>query len=171
MASRTELLMKQKCFNFLLLFWIAGVLGGMWGCASRNVPHSHMGELYVETISSSRAYLSHINVRQEGLELIISGEVRRRNTAFSGKGHVDMAVISPAGMVLCQANTSYIPGTLPKTPGARKHRPSRFEVYLNCIPPRGSILRVAYHGAPDSDDPQLDGEDNYAVPKEHDHGG
>ena len=171
MAGPTELLMKQKCFNFLLLFWIAGVLGGIWGCASHNVFHDHMGGLYVETISSSRAYLSNINVRQEGLELIISGEVSRRNTAFSGKGHVDMAVISHGGTVFAQANTSYIPEILPKTPGARKHRPSRFEVRLNCIPPHGSIIRVAYHGTPDPDDPHLDGEDNYAVPKEHDHGG
>lgn len=163
--------MKRNRLNFLHLFCMVGVLSGLWGCAARLGPHDHMDGLYVETIGSSRVTLSNINVRQADRELIISGEVRRRNAAFSGKGHVDMALISPAGMVVCQVSTSYTPGILPKTPGARKHRPSRFEVHLNCIPPRGSILRVAYHGAPDPDDPQLDGEDNYAVPQEHDHGG
>lgn len=171
MAGRIELLMKQKCLNFLLLFWIAGALGGVWGCVPRHVHHEHTGGLYVETISSSRVYLSNINVRQEGRELIIWGEVSRRNAAFSGKGHVDMAVILPSGIVFDQAKTTYTPRILPKTPGARKHRPSRFEARLSRIPPPGSILRVAYHGIPDSDDPLIDGEDNYAVPEDHDHGG
>ena len=160
--------MEKQPIIFLL--WFTAAVAMMGGCASQHDSPDHTGGLYVEVISSSRVTLSNINVRQEGRELIISGEVSRRNTAFSGKGHVDMAVISHGGTVLVQANTIYTPEILPKTPGARKHRPSRFEVHLNCIPPRGSILRVAYHGTPDSDDPHLDGEDNYAVPKEHDHG-
>ena len=164
--------MKRKCLIFPLLFWIAWGLGGVWGCVPRHAPHSHMdGGLHVETIPSSRVTLSNITFRQEGRELIISGEIRRRNTGFSGKGHVDMAVISHGGTVVCQAKTSYTPRILPKTPGARKHRPSRFEVRLSCIPPQGSILRVAYHGIPDTDGPLIDGEDNYAVPQDHDHGG
>ncbi len=161
--------MEKQLIIFLL--WFPAAVAIMGGCASQYDSHDHPGGLYVEVISSSQVTLSNINVRQEGRELIISGEVSRRNAAFSGKGHVDMAVISHGGTVVVQANTIYTPGILPKTPGARKHRPSRFEVHLNCIPPRGSIIRVAYHGTPDSDDPHLDGEDNYAVPKEHDHGG
>ena len=75
-----------------------------------------MGDLFVQPIPSSRVILSNITAKQEGDELLIAGEVRRRNTAFSGMGHVDVAVISPSGAVINQTNTSYIPKILPKTP-------------------------------------------------------
>jgi hypothetical protein len=130
-----------------------------------------MEGLFVERIHSSRVSLSNIVVGQEGDELVITGEVRRLNTAFSGMGHVDVAVVSPSGVVISQAKVVYTPKILPKTPGARKHRPSHFEVRLRCFPPKGSIIRVAYHGKPAQDDPLLDCEDNLAVPYDHDYGG
>ncbi len=164
--------MKRKCLIYSLLFFFAWGLGGVWGCVPRHAPHSHMdGGLHVETIPSSRVTLSNITVRQEGRELIISGEISRRNTAFSGKGHVDMAVISPGGTLFHQAKTTYTPQILPKTPGARKHRPSRFEVRFSRVPPHGSVLRVAYHGKHEPDDLFVDDEDNYAIPEDYDHGG
>ena len=66
-----------------------------------------MGGLFVEPIPSSRVYLSNITAKQEGDELVIAGEVRRRNAAFSGIGHVDLAVVSPGGTVINQANAAY----------------------------------------------------------------
>jgi hypothetical protein len=130
-----------------------------------------MEGLFVERIHSSRVSLSNIVVGQEGDELVITGEVRRLNTAFSGMGHVDVAVVSPSGVVISQAKVVYTPKILPKTPGARKHRSSRFEVHLRCVPPKGSVVRMAYHGKPAQDDPLTDCEDNFAVPNDHDHGG
>jgi len=168
---RTRSVMRGTYPLFLLLLWVAAASAGMGGCVTQNSSLVHVGGLFVETIPSSRVFLSNIIVRPEGDELVITGEVRRRNAAFSGKGHVDVAVVTPGGTVIGQASTFYTPGILPKTPGARKHRPSRFEVRLNCIPPQGSIIRLAYHGKPDPDDPLLDCEDNFAVPHDHDHGG
>ena len=130
-----------------------------------------MGNLFVEPIPSSRVLLSNITAKQEGDELLITGEVRRTNTAFSGMGHVDVAVVSPSGAVINQTNIPYTPKILPKTPGARKHRPSHFEARLSCVPPKGSIIRLAYHSKPDPDDPLLDCEDNAALPDGHDYGG
>jgi len=129
------------------------------------------GGLFVEPIPSSRVSLSNIIVRQEGDELVITGEVRRLNAGFSGIGHVDVAVVSPGGTVINQAHVAHTPKILPKTPGARKHRPALFEVHLRCVPPKGSVVRMAYHGKPVQDDPLLDGDDNFAVPHDHDHGG
>jgi len=163
--------MTRKCFSLLFLLSFAPALASMGGCLSQHASFDPVGDLYVETIPSSRVTLSHITVRQEGPEMVILGEVSRRNTAFSGLGHVDVAVVSPDGLVIGQANASYSPKVLPKTPGARKHRPSHFEVKLYCNPPQGSIIRVAYHGKPDPNDPLLDARENYAVPEHHDHGG
>ena len=163
--------MRGRYPLFLFLLWVAAAGAHMGGCASQFPPLARMGDLYVEFIPSSRVVLSDITARQEGDELVIAGEVRRRNTAFSGIGHVDLAVVSPGGTVINQANAAYTPKILPKTPGARKHRPSHFEVRLYCVPPKGSVIRAAYHGKPDPDDPLLDCEDNVALPDGHDYGG
>ncbi len=162
--------MRKKVPFLGFLLWLAPAITILQGCP---VHHSlkPVGGLYVEKIPSSRVYLANINVKQNGKDLLISGEVSRRNAAFSGLGHVDVAVVSPDGEVIGQGIAPYSPKILPKTPGARKHRPSRFELHLTCTPSVGSIIRVAYHGQPDSDDPLLDHERNYAVPEAHDHGG
>ncbi|HKI49978.1 MAG TPA: hypothetical protein VKA69_11665 [Desulfobacteria bacterium] len=161
--------MRKRIPLLLFLLWCAPVITVLEGCPIHQSLQP-VGEVYVETIPSSRAYLSNINVKQNGGDLVISGEVSRRNTAFSGLGHVDVAVVSPDETVIGQANAVYSPKVLPKTPGARKHRPSHFEVHLNCIPPQGSIVRVAYHGKPDPDDPLMDLQENYAIPEHHDQG-
>ncbi len=162
--------MRKRIPLLLFLLWCAPVITILEGCP---IHHSlqPVGEVYVETIPSSRVYLSNINVKQDGRDLEISGEVSRRNSAFSGIGHVDVAVVSPDGSVIGQGIAPYLPKTLPKTPGARKHRPFRFELHLNCTPPQGSIIRVAYHGKPDPDDPLLDHKHNYAIPETYDQGG
>jgi len=163
---------RERGSLFLLLLWLLATCVGMGGCVSQHSGLALMeGGLFVEPIPSSRVSLSNIIVRQEGDELVITGEVRRLNTGFSGIGHVDVAVVSPGGTVINHAHAAYTPKILPKTPGARKHRPSRFEVHLHCVPPKGSVVRAAYHGKPAQDDPLTDCEDNFAVPHDHDHGG
>ena len=102
---------------------------------------------------------------------MVSGKVSRRNTSFSGAGRVDMAVVSPGGLVIDTANVPYTPKILPKTPGARKHRSSHFEARLRCIPPGWTVIRIAYHCKAVSEDPMLDYEDDVAVPGDHDYGG
>ncbi len=163
--------MTRNGSPYLFLLWFALALPSMAGCLSQQASLGASGGLYLETIPSSRVTLSNITVKQGSAEMVIFGEVRRRNTAFSGLGHVDVAVVSPDGVVIGQCSATYLPKVLPKTPGARKHPPSHFEVHLGCIPPQGAIIRVAYHGKPDPNDPLVDTSENYAVPKHHDHGG
>ena len=168
---RIRTVFKGSGSHLLLFLWLLATCIGMGGCASQHFSLVQVeGGLFVEPIPSSRVSLSNIIVRQEGDELVITGEVRRLNAGFSGIGHVDVAVVSPGGTVVNQAHAAHTPKILPKTPGARKHRPSRFEVRLRCVPPKGSVVRAAYHGKPAQDDPLLDCEDNFAVPHDHDHG-
>ena len=163
--------MKIKGSFFLLLTCFAVSMAYISGCSSHRSHLVKMEDLYIEAIPSSLVYLSDITARQEGDELVISGKVSRRKTSFSGAGHVDMAVVSPGGLVIETANVPYTPKILPKTPGARKHRTSRFEARLRCIPPAWTVIRIAYHSKAASDDPMLDHEDNIALPEDHDHGG
>ncbi len=153
---------------FLMLLCSFSALTMTTGCVTTQ--HSAEGGLYVETLPSSRVALSNILVTQTGNALSVSGEVRRRNTAFSGLGHVDVAVVSPDGSVVGQGSAPYSPKVLPKTPGARKHRPSRFELQITCDPPLGSTVRVAFHGSHAQDAPSMESE-NYAIPEHHDQAG
>lgn len=138
--------MKVKSGFFLLLTCFAVAAASISGCSSQRSNLVKMGELFIETIPSTRVYLSDITAKQEGDELVISGKVSRRNTAFSGSGRVDVAVVSPSGVVIDTANVPYTPKILSKTPGARKHRSSHFEARLRCVPSEGTVIRVAYHG-------------------------
>jgi len=152
-----------------LLIWFTALLFA-GGCASPYVLDSH-GNFYIERIPSSWAYLSDITVDQEGETLVIQGAVSRLNDAFSGTGHIDVAVMTPAGHVINQASAPYEPQTLLRTPGARRHRSSRFEIHLTGIPPKGSVIRLAFHRKPDPNDTPLYEHENLAVPDEFDFGG
>jgi len=152
----------------MICFWAAAV--AISACHSQQLQLVQMGNLYIEPISSAQVTFSGIIAKQEGDELVISGEVSRRNTSFSGAGYVDVAVVSPGGMVIDKASIPYTPRILPKTPGARKHRPSHFEDRLHCTPPQRSIIRIAYHAQAVSGDLKMD-EGNLALPDDHDYGG
>ena len=169
--EKREPMMQVESSFFLLLACFAVGIAYISGCSSHRSHLVKVEDLFVETIPSSRVYISDITARQEGDELMISGKVSRRNTPFSGAGHVDIAVISPGGLVIETANVPYTPKILPKTPGARKHRTSRFEARLRCIPPAWTVIRVAYHARAASGDPMPDHENNIALPEDHDYGG
>jgi hypothetical protein len=120
--------MRKRISLLLFLLWCTTAIMVMAGCPIHQ-SHESIGGLYVEKIPSSRVSLSNINVKQNGGDLVISGEVSRRNAAFSGIGHVDVAVVSPDGAVIGQASAAYSPKVLPKTPGARNTAPPA----LSCI--------------------------------------
>ncbi len=140
------------------------------GCSSQSLHLTRMGDLFVEPIPSSRVWFSDITAEQKGNELVISGKVSRLNPSFSGAGRVDVAVVSPGGEVVSKASVPYTPKVLPITPGARRHRASHFDARLSCMPPYGSIVRIAFHGLSSPSDDLFDGEENEAVPVVQDYG-
>ena len=180
MKNRLQRVEKRKIKNsenppalhfacLTMLSWVTALLFA-GGCAS---PYSldHKRNYYIERIPYSQAYLSDVTVNQKEEKLVIQGLVSRRIAAFSGIGHVDVAVVAPRGQVISQAAIPYEPKKLPKTPGARKHRPSRFETSLPVNPPKGSLIRLAIHGMPDPNEEIVDEHENLAVSDEFDFGG
>jgi len=133
--------------NFGVLFLLGVVTTGMFlsGCASKHVNLITKKGVSIETIRSPRVHISDMAVSENGNEFVITGKVYRRNRSISGSGHVDVTILDSAGNVIEKGSVPYTPTTLPKTPGARKHRGSRFEVRLPCVFPAGSKVQVAYH--------------------------
>lgn len=94
--------------------------------------------------SKKKAYVTSSYAFQEGEELVVSGKVRlRRNVALSSQGHIDIAIFSPEGKVIKKASVFYIPRSYLRN-GFRPTK-SSFVARFPLIPPRGSVVRVAYH--------------------------
>jgi hypothetical protein len=165
------LIMKIIAGSFMLLLCFAFAAAGMSGCSTQNSQIVKRGNFYIDVIPSNQASFSDITAMQQGSELVISGKLRRRNTAFSGAGRVDIAVVSPGGAVIDTAKVPYTPKILPKTPGARNHRPSQFEARLRCVTPKWAVIRIAFHGTAFSDDSTMEDAENDALPKDYDYGG
>jgi len=133
--------------DFGVLFLLGFVTTGMFliGCAPKHVNLITKKGVSIETIHSAQVQISDMAVSEDDNELVITGKVYRRNPSISGSGHVDVTILDSAGNVIDKGSIPYTPTTLPKTPGARKHRGSRFEVRLPCVLPSGSKIQVAYH--------------------------
>ncbi len=133
--------------NFGILFLLGFVTTGMFlsGCAPKHVNLITKKGVSIETIHSARVHISDVAVSEDSNELVITGKVYRRNPSISGSGHLDVTILDPAGNVIEKGSVPYTPTTLPKTPGARKHRGSRFEVRLPCVLPSESKVQVTYH--------------------------
>ena len=133
--------------NFGVLFLLGFVTTGMFliGCAPKHVNLITKKGVSIETIPSALVHFSDMAVTENGNELVITGKVYRRNRSISGSGHVDVTILDSAGNVIEKGSIPYTPSTLPKTPGARKHQGSRFEVRLPCVLPSESKIQVAYH--------------------------
>jgi hypothetical protein len=164
-------MVRGKYLGVLLVSGLAmaGVL--LSGCVSDHFNPVKVGSFFIECIHSSAVYISDVTIDQDADGCEIAGKVYRRNPSISGLGHIDVAVVSPAGDVLEKVSVSYFPKILPKTPGARKHRGSRFEVRLASVFPQWCTVRVAYHGGSQSDKKVFDCGDNAAAPVVIDYGG
>ncbi len=137
--------MKIKYISglFLLGFAITGMF--LSGCTPKQKNLITSKGISIEAVHSERVRISNLAVSEDGNELVITGKVHRLNQSISGSGHVDVTILNSAGNVIERGDVPYTPTTLPKTPGARKHRGARFEVRLPCVLPEGSNVRVAYH--------------------------
>ena len=134
---------KDFIISFLLGFAIIGMFSS--GCARKHKNLITQKGVSIEAVHSERVHISDLAVSEDGNELVITGKVHRLNQSISGSGHVDVTIMDSAGNVIERGDVPYTPTTLPKTPGARKHRGARFEVRLPCVLPAGSQVRVGYH--------------------------
>jgi hypothetical protein len=137
----------MKVRNFSILFLLGLVTTGMFlsGCSPKHANLITKTGVSIETIHSAGAHISDVAVSEDGNELVITGKVSRLNRAISGSGHVDVTIRDFAGNVIDKGTVPYTPAILPETPGARKHKGSRFEVRLRYALPVGSKIQVSYH--------------------------
>lgn len=137
--------MRVKNFNVLFLLGVVTTGIFLSGCAPKHMNLITKKGVSIEAVHSARVHISDLAVSEDGNELVITGKVSRRNPSISGSGHVDVTILDPAGNVIEKGSVPYTPTTLPKTPGARRHRGSRFEARLPCVLPAGSKVQIAYH--------------------------
>ncbi|MBW1851607.1 MAG: hypothetical protein JRJ15_09280 [Deltaproteobacteria bacterium] len=142
--------MKARDLRILFVLMIVSISITGLGCASNGVNLIKNGAVTLERIPSKGYYISHVEVYQNDNELVLHGNVKRRPHSNTGTGHVDIAIVSPDGEILEEIITSYRPRIISKR-RLRKCK-SYFIVSLSIVPPKGSIVRVAYHrnSKPDS---------------------
>ncbi|MBZ0071908.1 MAG: hypothetical protein K8I04_09320 [Gammaproteobacteria bacterium] len=111
------------------------------GCATMGSDLIRDHTVKIEKVSSARGTIGFVSVIQEGDEVTLRGEVRRRPVGRGPiPGHIDVEVLDPSGTTLEQMNTSYRRHSI-------KSRYAKFYTKLGKIPPSGSTIRVTHHYA------------------------
>ncbi len=126
---------QHKHFAFLCLGSILLLLSG---CATLPDPVSERN-LNLECVSSQRAKVSYLYVKQQADTFVVHGRLKRRYK-YRGPipGHVHITLIGPTGEVLSEMPVLYM----------QKGATSRyvdFQLPLPLEPPVGSTLRATHH--------------------------
>jgi hypothetical protein len=111
------------------------------GCATSRVNLVDSGTVSIEKVSSEKTCISKVYVFQEGNDLIVSGNVKRRVSPGPGGGHVDVTILGPDGVSIKELETPYFPRIIPLK-GARE---SKFSVKIPILLPEGSKVQVEHH--------------------------
>jgi len=154
--------MRARDLRKLFVLMIVSISMTGLGCASNRVNLIKKGTVTLERIPSKGYYVSHVDVYQNDNELVLHGNVKRRTHSNTVTGHVDITIVSPDGEILGEISTSYRPRIILR----RRLRKctSYFTVSLSIVPPKGSIVRVAYHKDSKPDKKTFSCEGNIAVP-------
>lgn len=116
------------------------------GCAMTGKDLVRNNTVKVEKLSSKWGVVTYVSVVQEGDEVALRGEVRRRPIGQGSiPGHIDIEILDSSGSTLKQMSIDY--GRL-----SRKSRYAKFDAKLGIIPPSGSTIRVIHHDS-DPHDP------------------
>jgi hypothetical protein len=156
--------MKVKGLSVFLGVSLVTTVMVLSGCATRSANLVKAGKVKLELVPSSGNYVSRVEVKQDGDELVITGTVKRRNFSGIGGGHVDVSLISPEGEILEQVSTYYTPRIISRKRGSSRHRGSHFEVRLPTVPSAGSKICVGYHRSLESGTPAYHCGKNVALP-------
>ena len=136
--------MKARDLRKLVVLMIVSISMTGFGCATNGVNLIKNGTVTLERIPSKGYYVSHLEVYQNGNELVLHGNVKRRAHSYAVNGHVDIAIVSPDGDNLEEISTHHTPRIIPSR--LMRKRRAYFYVSMSTVPPVGSIVRVAYHG-------------------------
>ncbi|NLD38554.1 MAG: hypothetical protein GX654_16970 [Desulfatiglans sp.] len=128
-------------FTGLIILLLTG-----FSCASTKVNLLNNKSVKLEKVSDQGVRIMKVFVHKENDEMQISGIVKNTSFVPVTSGHVDIAVISPEGVILQKISANYLPGTLSNR--KRHHQGSRFSADLQSVPPAGSTVRIAFHKTP-----------------------
>ena len=110
------------------------------GCATYTDPVRE-GGLSIERVSSQRAVVGYVYVRDESGKYRVRGTVKKRFLSRGPiPGHVHITLIDPDGEILSDTPVRYMRKSA-------KSRSADFHLELGPEPPTGSTLRVSHHPA------------------------
>lgn len=143
------------------LFCICIIVIALSGCASHKVNLVDEGVVSIERLPSKGVYISRAYAYKEGVDLVVSGRVKRsRSVASPSGGHVDIAILSSDRKIIKTTSTSYTPRII-RRKGARE---SFFTARIPMVPPAGAVVAVVYHRPSYSTDRTFDCKNNAAIP-------
>ena len=123
---------------FIILAFFSLVL--LSSCSSKN-QFRVLENFSIENHESSGIKIKVIDISDANDIFKISGELTRSSIRRSYIGHVDIALISPGKKVIDKMSVEFKPKFLK----IRKNRKSRFKAEFKNSPPKGSVIRVAFH--------------------------
>jgi len=111
------------------------------GCATDRVDLVDTGVLSLEQHTTGKVYIAWSDAYEDGDGFVVSGVVRRRDTAGQPiKVHVDVTILSPDGKVLDEGRSSDI--YVPRRIVGRGQSLKRFRVRFPSIPAEGSKVSI-----------------------------
>lgn len=116
------------------------------GCGGARTNLVQTGAVSVWIVPTRRVYVSSVDAHRVGETFVVSGVVKARfdqDTQLGG--HVDVAVVGPDRKLLDASGVPYSPKNL--FGSARGKRDPSFEARFGRVPPQGSRVYAAYHGA------------------------
>ncbi len=95
----------------------------------------------IEQLDTDHISFVETDVKLDGDDFIVYGEIKRKSVNGSHKGHVDVAVKSSDGNLILAGSTNFSPpfGKL------RRNLESNFSARFDTVPPEGSVISIKYH--------------------------
>ena len=137
--------MIQKNRTVKLITYLSAIFI-LAGCAASRGNLVQTGAVNLEKVSDAKdnAYVIFAYAHQEGNDLVVTGEVKRRSRLRNFSGHTDITILSPAGELIKEVSVDYYPKRIPR----KGQLTSRFSVHFPMETPENITVRVRYHDDP-----------------------
>jgi len=114
------------------------------GCQTGRINLVQSGAVSVQTLPAEGSAVERLSVYQQGGDLVIFGRLNRASASrLRYNKHVDIAILAPDGSLLKKIQTwNFSRTAASKTPWYLS-----FKARVPLVPPAGSTIRAAYHGA------------------------